>query len=77
MNQDGTSLSLQPTIKAHISQWPEEAGLLDCVATDGVISTQHPGKWLQHRPETIATKSFSLFYFHPPLIILHSLAAFP
>lgn len=43
MNQDGTSLSLQPTIKAHISQWPEEARLLECVATNGVTSTQHPG----------------------------------
>lgn len=59
MNQDGTSLSVQPTIEAHISQWPEEARLLDCVATNGVTSTQHPGETLQH-PPTLGTSLYSV-----------------
>lgn len=40
MNQDCTSISLQPPIKGHIAQWPEDAGLLDCIPI--TAAQEHP-----------------------------------
>lgn len=73
MNQDGTSLSLQPTIKAHMSQWPEEARPLDCVATNGVTSTQHPGKQPQHPPydnQHTGKLHFKRFFFYFLILLI-------
>lgn len=40
MNQNCTPISLQPPIKGHIAQWPEDARLLDCIPI--TAAQEHP-----------------------------------